>query len=130
MSETESASAADFDTTSLLASYPPEVRDLVHRLRRLVCSTLGNPEERVYAAWRGLGYHDEQAGYVCGIFPRRSTVRLLFERGASLADPDGVFTGGGNQTRYIELTPGDQLPEEAIRAMIGRAVLFGVLRPK
>jgi hypothetical protein len=130
VSEIDGPAAAGSDPTAFLIACSPEVRGLVERLRRLVCSSLDNPEERVYTGWRGFGYHDEQAGYVCGIFPRRTTVRLLFEHGAALTDPDGVFTGGGSRTRYIELEPGDQLPETAIRAMIGRAVLLGVLGPR
>jgi hypothetical protein len=56
--------------------------------------------------------NDKRAGYVCGIFPRAGEVRLLFEHGAALADPEGIFTGGGTQTRYLALRPGEALPGE------------------
>lgn len=100
------------DAARLLESQPPEIRALAGNLRTMVRAILTNPEERVYAGWGGLGYHDARAGYVCGIFPQKGSVRLLFEHGASLADPDRLFTGGGTQTRYIEFRPGDELPEE------------------
>jgi len=129
MPDPDGGAEARPDATSLLRLHSPEVKALVEKLRTLVRSSLGTPEERVYAGWNGLGYHDEQAGYVCGIFPRRQSVRLHFEHGASLADPDRVFSGGGSQTRYLELAPRDEVPEDAIRAMIERAVLLGALRP-
>lgn len=130
MAELDGAARERPDAARLLESQPPELRALAEKLRTTVRAILRNPEERVYAGWGGLGYHDAQAGYVCGIFPRKGSVRLLFEHGASLADPDRLFTGGGTQTRYIEFRPGDELPEEAIREMIGRAVRIGVLRSR
>jgi hypothetical protein len=116
------------NVAQFLAGYPPEVRHLVEELGRLLRSILTDAEERVNAGGGGLAYHDPAAGYVCGIFPRESDVRLLFEHGAALEDPDGLFDGGGKQTRYITLRPGDDLPEAAIRRMIDRAVLRGVVR--
>jgi hypothetical protein len=128
MAERRGAPPGALTPEQLLARYPAGVQALAERLRTLVRSTLGEPEERVYAGWQALGYHDAQAGYVCGIFPRQRDVRLLFEHGAFLPDPDGLFTGGGAQTRYLVLRPAEQIPEAAIRAMIERAVLHGSVR--
>jgi hypothetical protein len=112
----------------LLADYPPEIRSLAEQVRDIVLSALGEPEERVHPAWRGIAYHDERAGYVCGIFPRKTGVRLLFEHGAALPDPESLFNGGGAQTRYREVRPGDTIPEDAICRMIGRAVQHRAVR--
>jgi DNA-3-methyladenine glycosylase I len=94
----------------------------------LVLSVLGSPEERVHTGWHALGYRDAQAGYLCGIFPRAAEVRLLFEHGAGLGDPDALLTGGGRQTRYLALRPDDAVPEPEIRRMLERAVLPGAVR--
>lgn len=112
----------------LLASFAPEVRELAERLRRLLRSAVPGATERAYPGWRGVGYHDAQAGYFAGIFPRSASVRLLFERGASLPDPGGLFTGGGSQTRWVELRPGEAVPEEAIREMLDAALRHGSVR--
>lgn len=69
---------------------------------------------------------DEQAGYFCGIF-QTDRVRLLFEHGASLPDPEGLFTGGGTRTRHIDLRSGETVQTEGIRALIDAAILHGVL---
>jgi hypothetical protein len=65
--------------------------------------------ERLYPGWRGVGYRHPEAGYVCGLFPQPDgELRLLFEHGATIADPEGVLEGPGTQTRYIiarELDP-------------------------
>lgn len=109
----------------LLAEHTPEVAALTDRLRRLVSSALPEATERVYAGWHGFGYLDAAAGYVCGIFPVADRVKLGFEHGAALADPDGLFTSGGSQVRYIEARPGDEIDEAAITDLIADAVELG-----
>jgi len=116
------------DPDGLLSGHGPAVREVAARLRRIVQDALGRPEERVRTGWVALTYHDEQAGFVCGIFPRAEEVRLVFEHGAMLADPAGIFDGGGIQTRHLTLRPGQAIPEAAIREMIDRAVLYGAVR--
>lgn len=71
-------------------------------------------EERAYAGWHAIGYRHPKAGCFCGIFPCEGEVRLLFEHGAALPDPDGVLTHGGAQTRYVPLRPGEAVPERAL----------------
>lgn len=79
--------------------------------------------------WKGIGYRDPQAGYFAGIFPQRDHVRLLFEHGARLDDPDGILQGEGvRQVRWIVVRPGSRLPRARIVAMLERAVLHGSMR--
>jgi hypothetical protein len=44
------------------------------------------------------------------------------EHGVHLHDPDRVMTGGGKQTRYIDLKPGDAIPRDALHVLIAEAV--------
>jgi hypothetical protein len=118
----------DLTVSDFLAAHAEPLQALVLRLRALILETLGEPEERVNAGWGGLGYHAEDAGYVCGIFPKGDRVRLLFEHGRLLPDPDALFTGGGKQTRHVDFWPGDELPEKQILAMLERALVYGVMR--
>jgi len=112
----------------LLAEHTPEVAVLTDRLRCIVRSALPEATERVYAGWHGFGYVDTAAGYVCGIFPIADRVKLGFEHGAAVPDPDGLFTSGGSQVRYVELAPGDEIDEPAITDLIADAVELGARR--
>jgi len=106
----------------LLARYPPEVSELARTLHAFVRDLVPELEERVYAGWRGIGFHDPQAGYVFGIFPQQDSVRLLFEHGATLPDPDGELEGTGSRARFISLRPGEPLPREQLVRFIGQAL--------
>ncbi len=83
---------------------------------------MADAEERVYPGWHGLGYIHPEAGYVCGIFPRGDHVRLGFEHGHLLPDPDGLLTAAGSQVRYVVVQPGTTLPATGIRDLIADAV--------
>jgi hypothetical protein len=112
----------------ILAPLPREVRALAEEVRALVRGHVPGAGERGYPVWRGIGYHDPQSGYFCGIFPNRGEVRLGFEHGASLRDPAGLLTGTGKRVRYVVLRPGALLPREEVRELLDAALLHGALR--
>ncbi len=121
-----SASAATPE--DILAPFPAGVRALANDLRAFVRETVPNATEHAYPGWRGIGYRDPQSGYFCGIFPQAECVRLLFEHGAALPDPDGVFTDGRTQVRWIDLHPGRPVPREGIARLVHAALLHGAIR--
>jgi hypothetical protein len=103
----------------------PAVRKIAEEVRFLVRHVVPTATEKPYPRWRGIGFRDPQAGYVFGLFPRSDHVRLFFERGAELEDPDKVFAppGGLKQGRYIELRTVIDAKTPAVRRMIIRAVV-------
>jgi hypothetical protein len=107
---------------SLLADHAFAIRELCEQLRTLARAVMPNATEHGYAGWHAIAYRHPAAGYVCGIFPFAEHVRFLFEHVVLLHDPAGVLTGGGKQTRHIDLKPGDKIPVDAMRALIAEAV--------
>jgi hypothetical protein len=63
-------------------------------------------------------------GLVCTGETYKNVVKLTFARGASLADPSGLFNSSleGNTRRAIDFPEGDELDEEALKALIRAAV--------
>lgn len=115
--------------TDVLRPFSAHVRASAEQLRRLVVQAIPTATEHPYMGWKGIGYRDPQAGYFAGIFPQRDHVRLLFEHGARLDDPDGILQGEGvRQVRWIVVRPGSRLPRARIVAMLERAVLHGSMR--
>ena len=115
----------------ILRAFPRDVRDVAEQLRRLVKAAVPTATEHAYVGWRGIGYRDPQAGYFAGIFPQRDYVRLLFEHGGMLEDPDGILQGENvRQVRWISVRPGTRLPRTAIEQLLHRALLHGSTRRK
>ena len=63
-------------------------------------------------------------GLVCTGETYKNVVKMTFAKGASLADPSGLFNSSleGNTRRAIDFREGDELDEEALKALIRAAV--------
>jgi len=62
-----------------------------------------------------LGYHHPDGGYLCGLFPQRDSVKLGFEFGVLLPDPDGLLEGRGRQVRYLVIRGRKDIRVRAIK---------------
>lgn len=75
-------------------------------------------------------------GIICTGEPYKSVVKLTFAKGASLADPAGLFNASldGNARRAIDIREGETVDAEAFKALIRAAVAFNTAlansRPK
>jgi len=73
--------------------------------------------------WRGVPvWYDN--GMVCTGESYKTHVKLTFAKGASIADPKGIFNSGleGNVRRAIDLYEGDKINESAFKELIRAAV--------
>jgi hypothetical protein len=64
------------------------------------------------------------AGIICTGETYKNAVKLTFAKGASLADPSGLFNSSleGNTRRAIDLHEGDTINEKAFKELIRAAV--------
>lgn len=109
-------------TEDILAGLAPDVADLVQSLRRLIAETVPDAVELAYPVWKGIGYHHGTSGYFCAIFPQASGVKLGFEFGVLLPDPDRVLVGAGRQVRYVVIQDKSQVPAGAIKRLLTDAL--------
>jgi hypothetical protein len=85
----------------------------------------GSADPDVTEAWKWRGVpvwmHD---GIICTGETYKTVVKLTFAKGASLADPAGLFNSSldGNVRRAIDIHEGNRLDEDALRALIRAAV--------
>lgn len=70
----------------------------------------------------------EHAGIICTGETYKSVVKLTFAKGASLADPSGLFNASldGNVRRAIDIREGDKLDAKALKALIRAAVALNL----
>lgn len=66
----------------------------------------------------------EHDGIITTAETYKTAVKMTFAKGASLADPKGLFNSSleGNTRRAIDFHEGDRIDEEALKALIRAAV--------
>jgi hypothetical protein len=69
-------------------------------------------------------------GIICTGESYKDHVKLTFAKGASIKDPEGVFTQMGTQRRAIDLYEGDKINESAFKEIIRAAVNLNSKRKK
>ena len=107
---------------------PPDWRgELLSRLRALIMEA--DPQMTEERKWRkpsnpaGVPTFSHN-GLVCTGETYKSVVKMTFAKGASLEDPSGLFNSSleGNTRRAIDFREGDEVDEEALKALIRAAV--------
>jgi hypothetical protein len=73
--------------------------------------------------WKGTPVW-EHAGIICTGETYKGKVKMTFAKGASLEDPSGLFNSSleGNTRRAIDIHEGEEIDEEALKALIRAAV--------
>ena len=74
--------------------------------------------------WRGVPVWSHE-GLICTGETYKSVVKLTFAKGASLKDPSRLFNASleGNARRAIDLREGDEIDEDAFKALIHAAAV-------
>ena len=73
--------------------------------------------------WRGVPVWSH-AGIICTGETYKAVVKLTFAKGATLEDPSGLFNSSldGNTRRAIDIREGEEIDEDAFKALIRAAV--------
>ena len=95
------------------------------RVRSLIREA--DPEVVEEWKWRGVPVWSH-AGIICTGETYKNAVKMTFAKGASLEDSSGVFNASleGNTRRAIDFHEGDEIDEEALKALIRAAVALNV----
>jgi hypothetical protein len=99
------------------------------RVRALIQQA--DPEVVEEWKWRGVPVWSH-AGIICTGETYKTVVKLTFAKGASLADPSGLFNASleGNTRRAIDLREGDRIDEKALKTLIRAAVALNTSQKK
>ncbi|MDE1176668.1 MAG: DUF1801 domain-containing protein [Edaphobacter sp.] len=98
------------------------VREMIHE---------ADPEIVEEMKWRGTPVFSH-GGIVCTGETYKSVVKLTFAKGASLADPAGLFNSSleGNVRRAIDIREGEKLNKTALKKLIREAVALNLAGKK
>ena len=99
------------------------------RMRALIHEA--DPEVVEEVKWRGVPVWSH-GGIICTGETYKSVVKLTFMKGASLADPAGLFNSSleGNARRAIDIREGEVIDAGAFKALIREAAVLNTSRSK
>ena len=107
--------------------------EMLARIRKLINEA--DPEIVEEVKWRKPSNPNgvpvwEHDGIICTGETYKAAVKLTFAKGASLADPSGLFNASldGNMRRAIDIHEGDKIDEKALKALIRAAVALNAQR--
>ena len=97
--------------------------NMLARVRGLIKQA--DPEVVEEWKWRGVPVWSHN-GIICTGETYKTVVKLTFAKGASLADPSGLFNASleGNTRRAIDIQEGDDVDTEAFKILILAAAAF------
>ena len=94
--------------------------EMLARLRALIKAA----DPGVVEEWKWATPVWSHNGLICTGETYKKAVKMTFAKGASLADPSGLFNSSleGNVRRAIDFHEGDKLDKKALKALIQAAV--------
>ncbi len=107
-----------------LATYPQDVQELALKTRELVKAIVPDVRERVYEAYKTIGYGSgtKMDAMFCYIAPMKDRINLGFYRGVVLPDASGLLEGTGKLLRHVKVRSLSELEQPAVRQLITDAV--------
>ena len=106
----------------MIAGYDDWRGEMLARVRDLIRVA----ETDVVEEWKWGGPVWSLGGIICTGEVYKKAVKTTFAKGASLEDPAGLFNSslGGNTRRAIDFHEGEEIDEEAFKALISEAATF------
>jgi hypothetical protein len=101
--------------------------EMLSRLRALIKEA--DPEVAEEWKWRGTPVWSHN-GMICTGETYKNHVKMTFAKGASLKDPDGLFTQDGTVRHAIDFYEGDKFNERALIALIRAAVALNTSKAR
>jgi hypothetical protein len=132
MKKTKSGSTKGKDEDSpsrLIEGRIKELNDWRGETLALVRSLIKQADPGVVEEWKWRGVPVwEHDGIICTGETYKAVVKMTFAKGASLADPSGLFNASleGNTRRAIDFHEGDKIDEKALKALIRAAVALNM----
>jgi hypothetical protein len=120
------SSVDDIPPEALLDDFPPPMRAVAERLRRVVRIAVPDAIERVRAGWHLIGYDvpvGRKRAYFAFVAPEIEHVHLGFEHGWAMRDPNGLLEGAGTtkQVRWLKFFDAGEIDVEQCVELVREA---------
>jgi hypothetical protein len=110
----------DKKVDEFLAQYDEQVFSNAMKLRKVLFENLPDITEQIDASARLIAYcyGQKYAELICVIIPSKRGLKLGFNRGVDLPDPDNLLKGTGKISRYVEIKSEEQIKSLSLKKLL------------
>lgn len=107
-----------------LSRYDEQVFRNALLLRKILFKNLPDIIEQIDIPAKMIAYcyGQKYSELICTIIPSKKGLKLGFNRGTELSDPDKILQGKGKISRYIEIKSEEQVNSKAIKDLLVSAL--------
>lgn len=115
--------APDEVINDFLEQYSGPVAAHAQLLRKMLKTNLPGIIEELDAPAKLIGYSygARYTDLICVLIPSKKGLKLGFNKGPELPDPDKLLQGTGKVSRYVEITGEEQIHTAALKKLLSRA---------
>jgi len=109
-----------------LTQYSNEIFNQVIELREILIRLLPGVTEQLDlpAKMIAYAYGQKYTDLVCVLIPSKKGLKLGFNKGTGLYDPEGWLQGKGKISRYVEITSDEQLHSDVLKNLVLNALVL------
>ncbi len=109
-----------------LSQYDEQVHTYALLLRKILLAKLPDVIEQIDVPAKMIAYcyGQKYAELICVLIPSKKGLKLGFNRGTQLPDPDKLLEGTGKISRYIQIKSEEQINSKPVEKLIENALLL------
>lgn len=113
----------EVDINTFLGNYSDEVQEHAHALRMIIKQALPNIHEQLDLPAKMIAYTygSKYKDLICTIIPSQKGIKLGFNRGTQLENPNKLLEGNGKISRYVPIKSITQISAPEIHQLITEA---------
>lgn len=111
---------------TFLSQYDVQVFAIALKLRKILFANLPDIIEQIDTPAKMIAYcyGEKYSELICVIIPSKKGLKLGFNRGTELPDPDKLLEGTGNISRYVEIKSDEELKSKALKKLLSSALII------
>jgi hypothetical protein len=116
----------DKEINTFFSQYDESVFTNALKLREILFTNLPDISEQIDVPAKMIAYcyGQKYSELICVIIPSKKGLKLGFNRGTKLADPDNLLEGAGKISRYVHIKTGEQITSIQIKRLIENALML------
>ncbi len=116
---------ANKEIENFLSNYDPAIVANALKLRATIMANLPGIIEQVDIPAKMIAYcyGQKYSQLICVIIPSKAGLKLGFNKGIELPDPENLLEGNGKISRYVKITSEQFINSAALRTLLSEALI-------